>query len=162
MIAGLADTKVRQASAMLTPCHATACAAISRRCDDRVNFFQEPLSAVRPASSSRADGSHPPGPSSGRSSRAPGIARAQEHDHIAEKELAKALDDRGSFRRFCGFLAQEPTPERTAFVRFHKAIMADGLDKTLFDEITPPQPTTLAPMSFRPFPSWICRFGTNM
>ncbi|RVN80515.1 transposase [Sinorhizobium meliloti] len=46
------------------------------------------------------------------------------------------MDDRGSFRRFCGFSGSEPTPERTAFVRFRKALVAHGLDKTLFDEIT--------------------------
>ncbi|WP_256337022.1 transposase [Belnapia rosea] len=32
--------------------------------------------------------------------------------------LAEALDDRASFRWFCGFAAYEPTPERTTFVRF--------------------------------------------
>jgi hypothetical protein len=39
------------------------------------------------------------------------------HDLSAVK-LAEALADRASFRRFCGFAAAEPTPERTAFVRF--------------------------------------------
>ncbi|WP_234705636.1 transposase [Sinorhizobium meliloti] len=39
---------------------------------------------------------------------------------LSDVKLAEALDDRGSFRRFCGFSAQEPTPERTAFVRFRK------------------------------------------
>ena len=33
-------------------------------------------------------------------------------------QLAEALDDRASFRRFCGFSGTEPTPERTAFVPF--------------------------------------------
>lgn len=55
---------------------------------------------------------------------------------LSDVKLAEALDDRGSFRRFCGFSAQEPTPERTAFVRFRKALVAHGLDKTLFNEIT--------------------------
>ncbi|WP_155936658.1 transposase [Mesorhizobium ciceri] len=55
---------------------------------------------------------------------------------LSDVKLAEALDDRGSFRRFCGFSAQEPTPERTAFVRFRKALVVHGLDKTLFDEIT--------------------------
>ena len=55
---------------------------------------------------------------------------------LSDVKLAEALDDRGSFRRFCGFSASEPTPERTAFVRFRKAIVAHGLDKALFDEIT--------------------------
>jgi len=55
---------------------------------------------------------------------------------VSDVKLAEALDDRGSFRWFCGFSASEPTPERTAFVRFRKAIVAHGLDKALFDEIT--------------------------
>ena len=40
-----------------------------------------------------------------------------------------------SFRRYCGFSANEATPERTAFVRFRKALVTQGLDKALFDEI---------------------------
>ena len=55
---------------------------------------------------------------------------------LSDVKLAEALDDRGSFRRFCGFSASEPTPERTAFVRFRKALVANGLDKILFDTIT--------------------------
>ncbi|MER8569996.1 transposase, partial [Mesorhizobium sp. M1305] len=55
---------------------------------------------------------------------------------LSDVKFAESLDDRGSFRRFCGFSVQEPTPERTAFVRFRKALVAHGLDKTLFDEIT--------------------------
>ncbi|KJF71661.1 MULTISPECIES: IS5 family transposase [Agrobacterium] len=55
---------------------------------------------------------------------------------LSDVKLAEALDDRGSFRRFCGFSASEPTPERTAFVRFRKALVANGLDKILFDAIT--------------------------
>jgi IS5 family transposase len=38
------------------------------------------------------------------------------HD-LSDVKLAEALDDRASFRRFCGFSANEATPERTAFVR---------------------------------------------
>jgi IS5 family transposase len=48
-------------------------------------------------------------------------------------KLAEALDDRASFRRFCGFSSPEPTPERTAFVRFRKALVQRGLDKVLVD-----------------------------
>lgn len=55
---------------------------------------------------------------------------------LSDVKLAEALDDRGSFRRFCGFSVSETTPERTAFVRFRKALVTYGLDKTLFDEIT--------------------------
>lgn len=57
------------------------------------------------------------------------------HD-LSDVRLAEALDDRGSFRRFCGFSALELTPERTAFVRFRKALTARGLDKVLFETIT--------------------------
>jgi len=35
------------------------------------------------------------------------------HD-FSDVKLADALDDRASFRRFCGFARTEPTPERTA------------------------------------------------
>src|SRR5829696_976544 len=35
---------------------------------------------------------------------------------LSDVKLAEALDDRVSFRRFCGFASHEPTPERTAFV----------------------------------------------
>lgn len=55
---------------------------------------------------------------------------------LSDVKLAEALDDRASFRRFCGFSTSEPTPERTAFVRFRKTLMAYGLDKSLFEEIT--------------------------
>jgi IS5 family transposase len=57
------------------------------------------------------------------------------HD-LSDVRLAEALDDRGSFRRFCGFSASEATPERTAFARFRKALVARGLDRLLFDTIT--------------------------
>ena len=39
---------------------------------------------------------------------------------LSDVKLAEALDDRASFRRFCGFSGTEATPERTAFVRFRK------------------------------------------
>lgn len=55
---------------------------------------------------------------------------------LSDVKLAEALDDRGSFRRFCGFSATEPTPERTAFVRFRKALVTAGLDRALFEAIT--------------------------
>ena len=51
-------------------------------------------------------------------------------------ELAEALDDRASFRRFCGFARHEATPERTAFVRFRRLLVAHGLDGQLFEVIT--------------------------
>ena len=55
---------------------------------------------------------------------------------LSDVKLAEALDDRASFRRFCGFSAHEATPERTAFVRFRRQLIALGLDKTLFDAVT--------------------------
>jgi len=57
------------------------------------------------------------------------------HD-LADVQLAAALDDRASFRRFCGFAAHEPTPERTAFVRFRAELVRRGLDRALFEAVT--------------------------
>lgn len=57
------------------------------------------------------------------------------HD-LSDVKLAEALEDRASFRRFCGFSAHEATPERTAFVRFRARLVAGGLDKTLFEAVT--------------------------
>jgi IS5 family transposase len=57
------------------------------------------------------------------------------HD-LSDVRLAEALDDRASFRRFCGFAAHEPTPERTAFVRFRAELTRRGLDRTLFEAVT--------------------------
>jgi transposase, IS5 family len=55
---------------------------------------------------------------------------------LSNVKLADALDDRASFRRFRGFSSTEPVPERTAFVRFRKALMAAGLDRALFGMAT--------------------------
>ena len=49
------------------------------------------------------------------------------HD-LSDVKLAEALDDRASFRRFCGFARHEATPERTSFVRFRRLLVARGLD----------------------------------
>jgi len=57
------------------------------------------------------------------------------HD-LSDVQLAEALDDRASFRRFCGFAEHEPTPERTAFVRFRAELVRRGLDRALFEAIT--------------------------
>jgi len=43
--------------------------------------------------------------------------------------------DRASFRRFCGFSGSEPVPERTAFVRFRKALIEAGLDRSPFETV---------------------------
>jgi IS5 family transposase len=57
------------------------------------------------------------------------------HD-LSDVKLAEALEDRASFRRFCGFSSNEPTPERTAFVRFRQAVIAHGMDRVLFERVT--------------------------
>jgi transposase, IS5 family len=57
------------------------------------------------------------------------------HD-LSDVRLSEALDDRASFRRFCGFVASEATPERTAFVRFRAELVRRGLDRPLFEVIT--------------------------
>lgn len=55
---------------------------------------------------------------------------------LSDVKLAEALDDRASFRRFCGFSAHEATPERTAFVRLRRALSDRGLDQALFEAVT--------------------------
>lgn len=55
---------------------------------------------------------------------------------LSDVKLAEALEDRASFRSFCGFSSSEATPERTAFVRFRRALIRHGLDRTLFDTVT--------------------------
>ena len=64
-----------------------------------------------------------------------GMLLAVWHD-LSDVKLADALDDRASFRRFCGFARSEPRPERTAFVRFRRELLRHQLDQALFDEIT--------------------------
>ncbi len=56
------------------------------------------------------------------------------HD-LSDVKLAEALEDRASFRRFCGFSATEATPERTAFVRFRRELVRLRLDEPLFGEV---------------------------
>lgn len=64
-----------------------------------------------------------------------GLLLAMWYD-LSDVRLAEALDDRASFRRFCGFAGCEPTPERTAFVRFRAELARRGLDRALFEAIT--------------------------
>ncbi len=64
-----------------------------------------------------------------------GLLLATWHD-LSDVRLAEALDDRAIFRRFCGFATHEPTPERTAFVRFRAALVRHGLDRALFEAVT--------------------------
>ena len=40
----------------------------------------------------------------------------------SDVRLVEALEDRASFRRLCGFATHEPTPERTAFLRFRREL----------------------------------------
>jgi transposase, IS5 family len=56
------------------------------------------------------------------------------HD-LSDVKLADSLEDRASFRRFCGFSRFEPTPERTAFVRFRRVLVSQGLDRVLFERV---------------------------
>jgi transposase, IS5 family len=55
---------------------------------------------------------------------------------LSDEKLAEALEDRASFRRFCGFARDEATPERTAFVRFRNLLSSNGLGRILFEAIT--------------------------
>jgi len=55
---------------------------------------------------------------------------------LSNVKPAESLDDRASFRRFCGFSANEATPERTAFVRYRRLLVANNLDRSLFDTVT--------------------------
>ena len=57
------------------------------------------------------------------------------HD-LSDVKLAEPLDDRASFRRFCGFSRNEATPERTAFVRFRRALIAHSLDRRPLEIVT--------------------------
>ena len=54
---------------------------------------------------------------------------------LSDGALSEALSDRASFRRYCGFARDEETPERTAFVRFRRRLVAHGLDRSLFEAI---------------------------
>jgi transposase, IS5 family len=55
---------------------------------------------------------------------------------LSDVKLAEATADRTSFRHFCGFALDEPTPERTAFVRFRRELIARSLDRVLFEAVT--------------------------
>ena len=54
---------------------------------------------------------------------------------LSDVKLAEAIDDRASFRRFCGFASDEPTPERTALVRFRGELVRRSLDRVLFEAV---------------------------
>jgi hypothetical protein len=42
---------------------------------------------------------------------------------LSDAKLGEALEDHASFRRVCEFAARDPTPERTAFVRFRRELV---------------------------------------
>ncbi|MBO0710649.1 MAG: transposase [Acetobacteraceae bacterium] len=52
--------------------------------------------------------------------------------NLSEVNLAQALEDRASFRRFCGFSASEPTPDGAALVRFRTQLIGRDLEQLLF------------------------------
>ena len=54
---------------------------------------------------------------------------------LSDVKLSEALEDRASFRRFCGFARCEPTPERTAVVRFRRLHVGLRLDGMLFERV---------------------------
>ena len=54
---------------------------------------------------------------------------------LSERELEEALADRLSFRRFVGLGLEETIPDHTVFNRFRNALIAQGLEKKLFDEL---------------------------
>lgn len=54
---------------------------------------------------------------------------------LSERELEEALADRLSFRRFAGLGLEETIPDHTVFNRFRNALIAQGLERKLFDEL---------------------------
>ncbi|WP_050031577.1 IS5 family transposase [Bradyrhizobium sp. LTSP857] len=54
---------------------------------------------------------------------------------LSDPELEEALDDRASFRDFCGFALGDETPDHTTIWRFREALQQAGLDETLFAEM---------------------------
>jgi len=83
------------------------------------------------------DGISPPGP--GEAGWPPlallkALLLAMWHD-LGDEKLSEALEDRASFRRFCGFSTSEAVPERTAFVRFRRELVERRLEGPLFHEV---------------------------
>ena len=70
------------------------------------------------------------------------------------------LEDRASFRRFCGFSATETTPERTAFVRFRAELVRRSLDRVLIEAVTRRECPTSGGLGRKRYDrSGLCRLG---
>lgn len=54
---------------------------------------------------------------------------------LTDRELEQALDDRLSFRRFCGFSLEDAVPDHTVLTRFRNRMVPDGLQDKLFAEL---------------------------
>ncbi len=59
----------------------------------------------------------------------------QQWHNLSDPGLEEALQDRLSFRRFCGFSLSDATPDETTFVRFRQALASRDLSASLFAEI---------------------------
>src|SRR3954451_13092498 len=55
---------------------------------------------------------------------------------LSDVKLADAIADRNSFHRLSGFSLDEPTPERTAFVRSRRELVTRSLDRVLLEAVT--------------------------
>jgi IS5 family transposase len=58
----------------------------------------------------------------------------QQWYELSDAELEEALNDRVSFRRFCGLSLQEAAPDYTTLCRFRNRLIAAGLADRLFAE----------------------------
>jgi IS5 family transposase len=88
--------------------------------------FEKLLSKVRPGQSGR-----PP-------YQALGMFKAlllQQWYGLSDPGLEEALGDRLSFRRFCGFALDAPTPDETTICRFRQAVIEAGLRDRLLEEL---------------------------
>lgn len=54
---------------------------------------------------------------------------------LSDPGLEEALLDRVSFRRFCGFTLDAPSPDETTLCRFRNALQQAGLGEALFQEV---------------------------
>jgi transposase, IS5 family len=54
---------------------------------------------------------------------------------LSDPALEEALSDRLSFRRFCGFALDEPTPDETTLCRFRNELASSGAGEKLMAEL---------------------------